>query len=324
MYVFSANNQTLAAAPTVINDRPLEETTSLIKASNISAAQTIAKNQEIELQVKPDDLGITFVALNKGTSVNKLDVDQWTFSIRGERMSPQLEFIKNNNSDIPENGSIEIKRLNFADYGEFFEMFPGTYSVDLIGLKWIDPDPDNGIKGGNIRQYRLQADITIDYDVAIIRASSNKLLKSENMQVAIGGTGNPFEIDDGASRKVDFYVVNNGNTKISSKVKASEFTIWNSEQRFKGDGITGIMENDSTSCRYLEPNEKYLVSSYEFSKENWPIAKDGIAKHLGSQDAVPGTYIAFQEVETDSCTLPDGEEVLGGTYIIFVAFEVKP
>lgn len=332
IYLMPSFSNSIATGSVMITDRPLAETTPIIKIKSVSIAETRSANPDIELQPRADNFGVSFVALNRGTTDARVTVDKWQSSIVGTAWGATPEVTENNVSiTIPAGGSAPIKRIDFSKYTDAFELFPGNYRVELIGFKWGEWQFDicegakceSFTKSGNFEEYAVRADLTIDYDTDLIKSRLG-VLKADGMQMSVEGTGNPFTINNDAPKKVAFYIFNNKGTKISSLVSDTEFTIWNSEYRTKGDGATGFYDYATNQCEFLNPGEKKLVGYYDFSKSAWPIAKNGIAEKLGSQSAVPGIYIAYLQASTLPCGLENGEKFEGSVSTIIAAFEVVP
>ncbi|MFY3741850.1 MAG: hypothetical protein HMLIMOIP_002310 [Candidatus Nitrosomirales archaeon] len=331
------SNRSLAADPSIITDRPLSESFPLLKITNLSTVQSISVNSDLELQANPNNFGLSFVVTNKGLIPAVVDVDRWNMTISGEWDVANYTTTDNSDIIVPAAVSMPITSVDLSDLSEFFEVFPGTYSVKLVGWKFGEKTVsskfgetfgekilDDEIRRGNFKEYMLELNVTIDYDIDRIKASPHKLLKASGMQLGIEGTGNPFEIGNNSPKNVVFYITNSGSNKISSVTADSHMEIWNLEQRFPGMVTDTIVEPRKDFCQSLNPGERKQLSIYEFSKENWPIGKYGIAEQLGTQNPVPGIYIVHIEEGTSACTLASGEEVRGSTHSMIIAFEVKP
>jgi len=172
--------------------------------------------------------------------------------------------------------------------------------------------------------YAIDTNVTVNYDANLIKSSDNKILKAEGLQMKIeGDDSSPFVIDDDSPKIVTFYIRNDNTTRTSGVLEYTGFTVWNTEHRTEGDGVENIYETGAP-CEFLEPGETKEIGTYQFSKDSWPIARDGIAENLDSETAVPGIYISFFQVFTRSCSLPNEEVVPGSTHTMFAAFEVRP
>ncbi len=313
-----------SAGPSLITERPLGETAQIVKALNVAVHSSQSPNSDLQMQVYSDYVGVSFVLANRGVDAQQIDVDRWELSFSTSDWLGPTEMIEENTKvTIPAGESISVARFDISKYSDFFELFPATYMVELKGLKVQEKDFGEYTKFGTFEEYYVQTDVTVAYDTAMIKSQSNRLLKAEGLQIGIEGSGDKFDITDDQPKKVSFYLVNSGTSKTSAMLAGTEFTVWNSDYRNKGDGITGIAEYDGTTCNFLSPGEKILVGTYEFSKSSWPIAKNGIAEKIGTQVAVPGTYIAFIQAATFDCTLENGEKVPGGVHTLISAFEVR-
>lgn len=321
----SGQSGVVATSPNLIQSEPLSESSKILKIRNISIAEARSANSNIELQAIADDRAISFVAANRGQEPAALRADRWEATMKSESAFIPDVVQAEIPESVPGKGSTALARIDLSKHNDYFELFPGTYTVELIGWNWYEKDFGEFTKLGYWEDYVVRADVTIDYDVDLIKSSPNKLLKSKGMDVAIEGSGNAFEIDQNAPKIVSFYISNDKNVKTSGMVSGSQFNVWHSDNRFPSTTTVEVAYLDRDKCIVLNPGESKLLTAYEFSKESWPIAgPGGIAEEMGSETALPGLYIAHYQATTSPCTTDEGEEIPGDTHTVIVAMEVRP
>jgi hypothetical protein len=321
----TSSSTTLAATPTVVNDRPLSETTPILKIKDVALLKSASSDSNIELQVVPHGLSVAFMAKNKGQNAAPINVDRWEATITGESWSSSEPVQISSKASIPATSASNIAEIDLSNHSDVFELYPGTYTIDVIGWRWYEKDFGNFTKAGNWQDYEITANVTVDYDVDKIKASQSKILDSSGMQIGIEGEGNLYQVNQNSSKKVTFYIVNDGKADVSGVVVGSEFNMWNSGSRFPGVGTTTTIDPDPNSCEVLKPGEKKAVDAYELSDSSSPLAgPNGLSKQLGSESAIPGMYIAHMQVGTVGCATPDGQQIPGGLHTEIVTFEVGP
>lgn len=324
--LISGNLVTSASATaTVIEDRPLSESVKIIKIKDISVARESSVNPDVKFSAKQTASGIAFMAANSGDEEVDVAVERWEARISGELFSDPVPVKMDKSLSLAGKTSSVVAEVDLSEYDKLFEAFPGTYNLELVGWNWYEKDFGTHTKLGNWEDYVFSVDITIDYDIAQIEASTNRLLKADGMLVAVEGEGNLYSLGDDSTKKISFYLINEGNADLSAVLGGSQLTIWHSDSRYPAVAMREIRESYSTACEALKPGERKLVGSYEISKSGWPIgADDGIADQMGSKIPLPGLYIAHMEAGTVTCTTSDGQEALGDSFSAILALEVEP
>jgi hypothetical protein len=319
------NANAAASADSTATTTPIYSKSEIMTAAKqIISEKKISADSNIDLQVDVKSDAVSFVAVNNGDKAVDLKVTKWMSQIRSVDYDYQFPIekdlvdAKTHSGIIEARQSVVVKKFDLTKYGDFFETYPGTYIFDVQGMRWSDEMQGNDVA------YRLAAKVTFGYDDAKILSNPNKLLKAEGMQVLIEGDGEAFTFEGDSVKQISFYLYNDQNTKISSMIKGYDFLIWNTDDRIKADGGRAIRETLDAECTYLEPGERLLVTTYNFSTSEWPFGAKGIAKQYGIDTKLPGLYIADMEVYTLPCTLENGENVSGGERSLTAAFEVKP
>lgn len=321
LLIMSNNSFTSAATESIANEVSLSEKGRLLK-TEIVGVKTASVNPDIELRAELDELELSLQALNRGSKSANLDVDIWESRLSGPAWYIAPEKVTDKVPDIAQANIATIKRVDLSKFVKGFELFPGTYTAELAGFKWREIDFGNFTEQTYVKDYQILANITIGYDEDLITSSppENRLLKTVGMALEIQGTGNRYEITAESPKQVSFYIVNDGDTKISGEVGFGQFNIWHNNHRFPDRGTTTIRETPENQCILLNPGERKLVDTFEFSEEAWPIGGNGIAEDLGSVS--PGIYVAHYSVTTSDCMTPEGENIPGSSHIIIAAFEV--
>jgi hypothetical protein len=284
---------------------------------SISVKDVTSVNPDLEIQAvfDPTNNTVIFRAANIGNDVEYLNASHWNVdrSIGGQGGS---------GNSFDQFDPIVIQPGHYAEIAkEMIEFDPyeitgrATFEFDLEGFNWDEARP------GNRLDYGIEVTIWFGYDVdAIAEQSMNRLLRADNMFLAITGTGDPFDVDDEHSRRVEIYLVNDGKEKISSDITNTLFTVWPLSKPRVVEGTSGISDYfDSGGCGYLEPGERKRIGAFAMSKTSWPVNKiseklDGFASDI---------YMLQYRVSTRSCTLENGEHVAGGNKLLLAAFVVK-
>jgi hypothetical protein len=280
----------------------------------VTETTSINPNLEMEAVVDPVNYTISFRVANTGSAIEELQVDHWRLnrSIGGGSQGDRID--QTEPMVVPPDQYVEITRagIEFDPYET-----PGRtpYGFDLEGFNW-----DEELQGNNV-DFGIAITVLFDYGAnAISRLDSNQLLHADNLLLLINGTGDPFEFDDGNSRKVEIYLANSGQNKIGSEITGFYFSVWPlSEPRFR-ETMSGTADGFGNRCEYLEPGERKAIDGFAMAKTYWPIER--IAQKLDSSGS-PEVYIFHYLVHTRSCSLSNGEYVAGGNRLLVAAFDAR-
>lgn len=307
----------------IAGSAPQAEASSILKIEDVKTLTEKSANENVQLQGRADGFGIAIDASNRDTKPAVLEADRWEYRIEGNGFAFDLDSDTMTGKGVPAQGSV-LKKFDLSSQNEFFTLYPGSYSIKVVGIKVGEKDFGGVVKPYNTETYRAEVSFRVMYDLDLIKSSDNKVLSAQGMQIKTAPEStSPFVIDDDSPKTVTLYMKNENNSRTSAVLDYTAFTVWNSEHRTEGDGLETLYEVGAP-CQFLEPNETKELGTYKLSKDSWPIAKDGIAEKLGSTSAVPGTYIVYGQAYTRSCELPNGELIPGSEHTIFAAFEVRP
>lgn len=328
MLLGSVYDRSVAATTSFVEAAPVAESSEIIGIQDVTTLSTISEKNDVSIEAVKDDAGLSFVMTNAGQNSVSIDVESWTSSLTGPfDLQEGAEVAGIEKSFVLKAGeSVVLHSIYLDKYQTIFELFPGEYTAELSGWNWKTKDFGAFTKQGNFEDYFIRANVTIGYDMDMLKASPNKLLKVEDAAMTSEGNGSAlFEVGDESPRTISLYIVNNKDTRISAVASGSTFEIWNSEYRFPGKALMMSASPFVWNCTFLEPGESKKVDVFEFSKSGWPIAgADSVAELLSSDDAIPGTYMIYYTYSTQSCKLNSGEEVPGEHHSLIAAIEVVP
>lgn len=290
-------------------------------AKLVAKNKHLAKDPNVEIDVKIEPDALLFTAKNVGKGPAVLDVDKWISQFSKDELVLHTEKAVIDASlpafEVEEGKSVTVKSFDLTAYSDLFEDYPGSYTLNIWGLRWSDE-----LQGNDVA-YSLEAIVDFSYDEDKILSNPHRLLKADGMQMSVEGTGDTFAVQAGSPKKVTFYLYNDQEKRVSGLMGGFDVLVWNTQNRTNADGHTTIMETPGANCTYLGPGERVSLGTYDFSTTSWPIASNGISSKFGVDTVVPGLYIVNVEVYTRNCSLDDGEEVEGGTSSLIAAFEVK-
>ncbi|MEW6604931.1 MAG: hypothetical protein AB1351_09640, partial [Thermoproteota archaeon] len=236
-----------------------------VKIKNIAIADEYS--EKIRFDTRPDTerpYAIQIIAVNDGSIPIPIDADSWFIQLSNEDGS--LKTTKKDITkgmhvrEIPAKSSAILTKVDLSEHEDILALFPGTYNLEITGMKHMvmplkeplptpsgEPDvvvdltgeemnaigvgSENGVDGrqGLFPVHVVKVSFEATYDVEDIKARQNKVLKAEGMAASIQGEGNLHDITPAEPKKVDFYLVNDGDEPISALIRSTSFVLFNAQ-----------------------------------------------------------------------------------------------
>jgi hypothetical protein len=318
----AANQSAIAAAPNTISAEPLWDSSEpLATVREVREQAAFSTVRDVDIEVEQDEDAISVAATNRADKTLTLEIDRWVTQISGVTFDLTLpserEMVDGASFEIPAGGSSLVKKFDLSDYSETFDTFPGIYKFKVNGLYW------NETLGRNDIAVSLIANVTIGYDFDRIAAASDRILKSNNVVISVDGEEPTFAVEDNATKRVNFFLKNQGREPISQIVSGYSILVWNAEDRTKADGMKVNVDWAAGPCEPLKEGDAVPITTIDLARDVWPLGGKGISEEYGRETAVPGLYVVDILVYTASCTTEDKDLIEGGTYSLIAAFELE-
>ena len=71
----TSSGTTMAVAPNIVSDRPLSETSQILKIKDVAILKSASADSNIDLQAVPNGLIVSFMAKNNGQKSTPINVD---------------------------------------------------------------------------------------------------------------------------------------------------------------------------------------------------------------------------------------------------------
>lgn len=317
----------------VISDKPLGSDKA-IKVKSIEVKSKKAKDKDIDLKVesKKDGLGLVLKAVNKSDKQKDLSIDQWRLDVRGTAFAFSPQYFKFNKLEA--NQEKVMKEMDFSGNLVWFELFPGDFEVTLSGFNATESaaldeqfdeqeaEEEVEVTPADLAQYSITAKVKINYDKDVLKKS--KVIKADNTELAIEGTGNILEITSSEPQTLVLSIKNTSDHPVSGLVHTRSFNIRNVDYPDKIQGTDRIGEPIPGYCVVLQPNETKVIETFTLDVDSYPLGGNhGVSKKIqGNGEAPAGTYLINIDGYVIGCSI-DGQQYDGYHFSSILALEVK-